>query len=110
MIAGGRATDGAFPGVGEVAAVGVPSEHGEEEVLVVIAPARGAAPPDPEALVRFLIPRMPHYMVPRYVRVLASLPKTPTAKIQKTELRREGITPDCWDRVAHGIEVRRQRI
>ena len=100
----------AFPGVGEVAAVGVPSEHGEEEVLVVIAPARGAAPPDPEALVRFLIPRMPHYMVPRYVRVLASLPKTPTAKIQKTELRREGITPDCWDRVAHGIEVRRQRI
>ena len=39
-------------------------------------------------------------MVPRYVRVVAELPKTPTGKIQKTALRREGVTPDCWDREA----------
>jgi crotonobetaine/carnitine-CoA ligase len=101
----------AFPGVGEVAAVGVPSDEGEEEVLVAVAPTAGAAVPiDPAALVRFLIPRMPHYMVPRYVRVMASLPKTPTNKIRKVEIRQQGVTADCWDRVAAGIDVRRTRI
>ena len=99
----------AFPGVGEAAAVGVPSPEGEEEVLVVVAPTPGATI-DPEALVRFLIPRMPHFMVPRYVRVLDSLPKTPTNKIRKVELRQQGVTPDCWDRAAHGIEVKRTKL
>ena len=63
-----------------------------------------------EALVRFLIPRVPHFMVPRYVRVMPSLPKTPTNKIRKIEIRQQGVTDDCWDRVAQGIEVRRMRL
>jgi len=100
----------AFPGASEVAAVGVPSEDGEEEVLVAVAPAPGSAPIDPAALVRFLIPRMPHYMVPRYVRVMQSLPKTPTNKIRKVEIREQGVTADCWDRIAHGIELRRTKL
>ncbi|MGH8287245.1 MAG: AMP-binding enzyme, partial [Steroidobacteraceae bacterium] len=100
----------AYPGVGEVAAVGVPSEHGEEEVLVAIAPKTGAPAIDPAELIRFLIPRMPHFMVPRYVRQLSSLPKTPTNKIQKVEIRQQGITADCWDRVAHGIDLKQSRI
>jgi crotonobetaine/carnitine-CoA ligase len=100
----------AFPGVGEAAAVGVPSPDGDEEVLIAVAAAPGGATVDPEALVRFLLPRMPHYMVPRYVRVMDSLPKTPTNKIRKLEIRQQGVTADCWDRVAHGIEVRRTRL
>jgi crotonobetaine/carnitine-CoA ligase len=99
----------AFPGVAEVAAVGVPSVDGEEEVLVVVAGKAGAPPIDARELIDFLVPRMPHYMVPRYVRVLDSLPKTATNKIQKVELRNQGVTADCWDRVAHGIELRRPR-
>ncbi len=97
----------AFPGVAEVAAVGVPSVDGEEEVLVAVAGKTGAPPLDARELIDFLVPRMPHYMVPRYVRVLDSLPKTATNKIQKVELRNQGVTADCWDRVAHGIELRR---
>jgi crotonobetaine/carnitine-CoA ligase len=100
----------AFPGLGEVAAVGVPSEDGEEEVLIAVAAAPGGGAIDPAALVRFLVPRMPHYMVPRYVRVMDSLPKTPTNKVRKVEIRQQGVTPDCWDRVAHGIELRRPRL
>jgi crotonobetaine/carnitine-CoA ligase len=100
----------AFPGVGEVAAVGVPSEDGEEEVLIAVAAAPGGGAIDPAALVRFLVPRMPHYMVPRYVRVMDSLPKTPTNKVRKVEIRQQGVTPDCWDRVAHGIALRRPRL
>ena len=99
----------AFPGVGEAAALGVPSPDGEEEVLIAVSPIPGATI-DPESLLRFLIPRMPHFMVPRYVRVLDSLPKTPTNKIRKVELRQQGVTPDCWDRSAHGIEVRRSKL
>jgi len=100
----------AFAGVGEVAAVGVPSPDGEEEVLVAVAPTSGGASIDPAALVRFLVPRMPHYMVPRYVRVMESLPKTPTNKIRKVDIRQQGVTTDCWDRVAAGIEVKRTRL
>jgi crotonobetaine/carnitine-CoA ligase len=96
--------------VGEVAAVGVPSPDGEQEVLVAVAAPPGGPPLDAAALVRFLIPRMPHYMVPRYVRVMDSLPKTPTNKIRKVEIREQGATPDCFDRVASGIEVRRTRL
>ena len=85
------------------------AEIGEEEVLVAVAPTPGAAV-DPAALMQFLIPRMPHYMVPRYVRVMESLPKTPTNKVRKVEIRQQGVTADCWDRVASGIEVRRAKL
>jgi crotonobetaine/carnitine-CoA ligase len=53
---------------------------------------------------------MPHYMVPRYVRLVGSLPKTPTHKIQKHILRSEGVTSDTWDREANGIVLRRERL
>ncbi len=100
----------AFPGVAEVAAVGVPSADGDQDVLIAVAATPGSRPIDAVELVRFLIPRMPHYMVPRYVRVMASLPKTPTNKIRKVEIREQGVTPDCMDRVASGIEVRRTKL
>ena len=40
------------------------------------------------------------FMVPRYVRILAALPKTPTERVQKFALRAEGVTPDTYDREA----------
>jgi crotonobetaine/carnitine-CoA ligase len=49
-------------------------------------------------------------MVPRYLRLVDALPKTPTGKIMKNELRRAGLPADVWDREAHGIHVRRQRL
>jgi len=98
----------AFPGVLEAAAVGVPSPHGEEEILICIARKPGARV-DPETLVTFLRERMAHFMVPRFVRFLDSLPKTPTNKVQKAELRAAGITPETWDREAAGIILKRER-
>jgi crotonobetaine/carnitine-CoA ligase len=46
-------------------------------------------------------------MVPRYIRVVPALPKTPTERVRKTELRDEGVTADTWDRDAAGVEVKR---
>ena len=57
-----------------------------------------------------LRPRMAHFMLPRYVRFTDELPKTPTAKVQKADLRRDGVTPDTWDREAAGITVRAERL
>ena len=100
---------GAHPAVKEAAAVAVASDEGEDEVLVAVSLADGARL-DPEDLIRFLLPRMAHFMVPRYVRVVDELPKTPTQKVQKHVLRTEGLTADTWDRAAAGIEVKRERI
>jgi crotonobetaine/carnitine-CoA ligase len=93
----------AFPGVKAAAAVAVPGDGGEDEVLAVLAPQPGAAI-DPAALVRFLEPRMAAFMLPRYVRVMEELPLTPTQKIEKHVLRAEGVTADTWDRQAAGME------
>ena len=98
----------AFPAVREVAAIGVPNEMSEEDVLVVVAPMQGASL-DPAELIAFLRERMAHFMVPRYVRVVAELPKTPSNKVMKAELRREGVTADTWDRERAGIAVRSDR-
>jgi len=100
---------GAHPSVREVAVVGVPSEFGEDDVLAVVAPVAGRTV-DPAELIGFLVPRMAHFMVPRYVRILPALPKTPTQKVQKNLLRADGVTPDTWDREAAGIRVRRERL
>jgi crotonobetaine/carnitine-CoA ligase len=46
-------------------------------------------------------------MVPRYLRFVDSLPKTPTERVQKVKLREEGVTPDTWDREAAGVTIKR---
>lgn len=99
---------GLHPDVREVAAIGVPSPLGEDEVMVVVAPVAGRTV-DPAALIEWLVPRMSYFMVPRYVRVLPELAKTPSGKVMKHELRAEGITPDTWDREAAGIKLRSER-
>jgi len=98
----------AHPAVREVAAIGVPNEMTEEDVLVVGAPGDGHLI-DPAALLDFLRPRMAHFMIPRYVRVMPELPKTATSKVMKHELRQQGVTADTWDREAAGIQVKSDR-
>ncbi|MGB3502675.1 MAG: AMP-binding protein [Mesorhizobium sp.] len=99
----------AHPAVREAAAVAVKSEIAEDEVLAIVALKEGEAF-DPAELIEFLRPRMAHFMIPRYVRVVDGLPRTPTAKIEKVKLREQGITEDTWDRDAAGIAVKREKI
>jgi len=51
---------------------------------------------------------LPHYMVPRYVRVLENMPQTPTMRVRKFILRNEGVTSDTWDREKEGIKIARE--
>ncbi|MBT4160338.1 MAG: ATP-dependent acyl-CoA ligase, partial [Gammaproteobacteria bacterium] len=95
--------------VREVAAIPVPSELGEDEVMIVVAPVPGKTVA-PLELFQFLEPRMAYFMLPRYIRVIDELPKTPTQKVQKNLLKDDGVTSDTWDREAVGIKVKRQKI
>jgi len=94
------------PAVLECAVIPVASEETEQEVKAVIVVKAGerAAPED---LIDFLRERMPYFMVPRYIEFASELPKTPTGKIQKYELRQHGITATTWDRVAAGTRLNR---
>jgi crotonobetaine/carnitine-CoA ligase len=89
----------AHPAVAECAAVGVPSELGEDEVKVVVV-LRAGHRLTPEALIADCGPRLATFAVPRYVEFVAELPKTATHRVEKYRLRREWRTPGTWDRLA----------
>jgi len=97
-----------YPSVREAAAIAVKSEIAEDEVMAVVALREGEGF-DPGELIEFLRPRMAHFMIPRYVRVVEALPRTPTSKIEKVKLREEGITIDTWDREVAGIVIKRDK-
>jgi crotonobetaine/carnitine-CoA ligase len=84
----------------------VSSELSEDEVMVALVLQPGATL-DPVELLDWCQERMAHFAVPRYVRVVDELPKTPSQRTQKFKLRDEGITPDTWDRESIGYRVRR---
>ncbi len=81
--------------VAESAAVGVPSDLGEEEVMIVVVPREGATI-DPEAIRAHCADQLAAFMVPRYVLVREALPKTATQRVQKFELRKAGFD-GAWD-------------
>ncbi|MCK4784071.1 MAG: AMP-binding protein, partial [Desulfobacteraceae bacterium] len=96
----------AHPAVLESAAVPVKSELGEDEVMVCLTLKPGSKL-TPEELVKHCEEGMAYFMVPRYLRFMESLPKTPTERIQKYKLREEGITLDTWDREKAGYKLKR---
>jgi crotonobetaine/carnitine-CoA ligase len=50
---------------------------------------------------------MAYFAIPRYIAFRASLPKTPSERVEKFKLKDEGITSDCWDREKAGIKLQR---
>ncbi len=72
--------------VAECAAVGVPSELGEEDVKLVVVPEPGRTI-DPAALQRHCRAALPDYCQPRYLEILDELPKGATHKVNKHQLR-----------------------
>jgi crotonobetaine/carnitine-CoA ligase len=94
------------PAVLESAVIGVRSELGEEEVMACVVPAPGSKVA-PEEIVAYCEGRMAYFMVPRYIRFVDSLPKTPSYRVEKYKLREEGITPDTWDREKAGYKLKR---
>ena len=94
--------------VAEAAVFGVPSEI-EEDVMAAVVLQPGAELGHAE-LLEFLRDRVPYYALPRYIEFLGELPRTPSVRVDKTELRRRRVTSRTWDREAAGIQVKRERL
>ncbi|HTZ16531.1 MAG TPA: AMP-binding protein [Mycobacterium sp.] len=94
------------PAVLEAAAVGVPSDLGEDDILLFVAVRPDSALDYPE-LLDFCTARMPYFCVPRYVEVVDELPKTVIGRVRKDILRSRGAGPGAWDRESHGYIVSR---
>jgi crotonobetaine/carnitine-CoA ligase len=98
----------AHPAVADVAAFGVATAElvSEAEIMVAVVLTEGSAT-TADDLARFVNETAPYFFVPRFIDIVDDLPRTPTGKVQKFDLRGKGITSTTWDREAVGFEVRR---
>lgn len=101
-----ESTINTHPAVLESAAYGVPSELTEYEVVVAVVFKEGESA-EPTELLDFCHGKLPHFAIPRYVRIMHDLPKNHAQRVQKYQLRDEGIVADLWDRESVGYKVRR---
>lgn len=87
------------PAIAEVAAIGVPADNeaGEDEVMVFIV-AEPDATLTADDVWAVADRQLPDFAVPRYLRLIDELPKTPSEKVRKIELRAIGVDAQTADR------------
>lgn len=88
------------PSIVECAVIGVPApgvEAGEDEVMAYVITA---APTTADEVWAWSAARIPAFAVPRYLRFVDELPKTPSQRVQKAKLRVLGIAEGTHDRNA----------
>lgn len=88
--------------VSEVAIIPVASELGEfdQDICAVIV-AREGVELMPAQVIARCGEELPRYAVPRYVELVAELPKTTTGKVRKNVLRNTPASAARWDRDEH---------
>ena len=84
------------PDVLECAVYAIPAELTEDDIMATLVPVEGKSI-DPAAMPAFLSERLAKFAVPRYYRVVDSLPKTETHRVIKKELEKLGVTGDTYD-------------
>jgi crotonobetaine/carnitine-CoA ligase len=75
------------PAVAAAAAISVPADLGEDDILICVERKEGAEI-GASALLDYLRERVVPFMLPRYIRILDRLPRTATEKVQKSALSR----------------------
>jgi len=79
-----------FPGIKEVAVIGVPDARKGEQPVAFVAAAEGQTV-DEKALFQFVRSKLADYKVPKKVVFLSALPRNATGKILKTALRQQPL-------------------
>ena len=95
------------PAIAECAVVAAPADEqgGEDEVKAFVV-LNADMNLDYDDLAAWCDARMPVYMVPRFVEVIAELPQTPSQKVQKKALRELGNGPGTWDRTKPPVSAK----
>ena len=75
----------AHPDVGEAAAVGVPSDLGEDDILLAVV-ARSGRTLDASGLRQFLAGRLTTAKLPRYIAVVDAVPYGPTQRVLRFKI------------------------
>jgi carnitine-CoA ligase len=85
------------PDVLEAAVFGVasPIVEGDQEIMAVIV-ARDGAVLNLQEVEAFCDAKLPYFAVPRFYESVETLPKTPSQKIRKEDLKRAGAGPATW--------------
>ncbi|MAG34108.1 MAG: AMP-binding protein [Deltaproteobacteria bacterium] len=103
-----EATVTAHPAVSGCAAYGVRSDQLESEseikVEVVLMPDQQL---EPEDLATFVNENAPYFFVPRYIEFVDEIPRTPSGRARKFQLRDRGVTEATWDREATDFTLKR---
>ncbi|KQU07092.1 hypothetical protein ASG56_05950 [Rhodococcus sp. Leaf7] len=84
------------PDVAHAAAVGVPSELTEDEVLLAVVPHVGRII-HPADLFRHCARELPRHAVPRYITIETDLPTSTGTKLDRRALRDRGLPTAAWD-------------
>jgi crotonobetaine/carnitine-CoA ligase len=99
------------PAVADCAVVPVGTNVGEADVLaVVVASSNGNGEFDPETFFTWCADEVPHYMVPRYIRIVPDMPRGHSGKVEKHKLRADGVVEGTWDATAEGLRATRRGI
>ena len=92
---------GDHPEVVEAAAIGVPAELGEDEVLLAVVKQPGSALTERD-VAEWCRARLAAFKVPRFVLFVEALPHTPTHRVAKFELRKDASLRSRAVDVGHG--------
>jgi crotonobetaine/carnitine-CoA ligase len=84
----------ADPAVAECAVIGVPDRMAGQAVALVLVPSPGGC--DPAGLYERLRGQLPRYALPGYILLTETLPRTPTNKVRKVELRESIDLSGAW--------------
>ena len=95
-----------LPYVSVAAAIAVPSELGEDEVMAFIVPTNGVST-SPEVILDDCAKILPYFALPRFIEFVDNLPLTETGKIRKADLRQHGVQATSWDSQKAGYVVKR---
>ena len=76
----------AHEGVADVAVIGIPSDRWGESALALIVPAEGADPTQ-EEIIAHCAKRLARFKLPTVVKRIDEIPRNPSGKILKVELR-----------------------
>lgn len=86
------------------AAIGVPSDVGDEDIKLFVKPVGGKRL-DPLDLIRWCERHLAYFQIPRYVELVDEFPRTPTERIRKDQL--SASVAACWDLERSGYKARR---